>query len=97
MLIFYKYYIFFIVILHKYDKLYYMKEESNIKFKKLANARVNKAIKLIKLIGNLSNKSHYSYTQDDAEKIISTLNQEIRNIKDKFYSKNSRDSKEFKL
>ena len=50
-----------------------MKEESNIKFKKLANARVNKAIKLIKLIGNLSNKSHYSYSKKQSKQIIDAL------------------------
>lgn len=81
--------------LHRYN--IYMTNNKRNKFEALINTRVNKAIKILRLISNLANKSHYSYTQDDAEKIISTLNQEIRNIKDKFYSKNSRDSKEFKL
>ena len=72
-------------------------KEKKLKFTDLANSRVNKAIKLLRLISNLANKSHYSYTQDEADKIISALNNEDKNIKEKFNSKNSRDSKEFKL
>tara|TARA_Y100000590_G_C15668264_1_gene995321 strand:- start:1327 stop:1548 length:222 start_codon:yes stop_codon:yes gene_type:complete len=72
-------------------------KEKKIKFTDLANSRVNKAIRLLRLISNLANKSHYSYTQDEADKIVSALNNEVKNIKEKFNSKNSRDTKEFKL
>jgi len=72
-------------------------KEKKIKFEELANSRVNKAIKLLRLISNLANKSHYTYSQSDSDKIVNTLNQEIKSIKDKFNSKNSRDTKEFKI
>ena len=72
-------------------------KEKKIKFTDLANSRVNKAIRLLRLISNLANKSHYSYTQDEADKIVSALNNEVKNFKEKFNSKNSRDTKEFKL
>jgi hypothetical protein len=72
-------------------------KEKKLKFTDLANSRVNKAIRLLRLISNLANKSHYSYTQDEADKIVSALNNEVKNIKEKFNSKNSRDTKEFKL
>lgn len=72
-------------------------KEKELNFKNLANSRVNKAIKLLRLISNLSNKSHYTYSQEEADKIVSALNNEIKNIKEKFNSKNSRDTKEFKL
>jgi len=74
-----------------------MKDNKRSKFEMLVNTRMNKAIKILRLLSNLANKSHYSYNIQDSEKIISTLNQEIKNIKEKFNSKNSRDSKEFKL
>ena len=45
-------------------------KEKKIKFTDLANSRVNKAIRLLRLISNLANKSHYSYTQDEADKIL---------------------------
>ena len=56
------------------------------KFVSLAEKRVTKAIKDIRLIGNLSNKSNYSYTQDDVKKIIGAMDKEIKNIKSKFNS-----------
>jgi hypothetical protein len=42
-------------------------------FVRLANARVNKAIESIRLVGNLSNKSNYEYTDEDAERILDAL------------------------
>ena len=66
-------------------------------FKKLAENRVRKALKLLKLIGNLSNKTHYDYSPQEANKIISVLRAEIKNIKNRFKSKNSSDDNEFKL
>ena len=74
-----------------------MTNEKKIKFEELANSRVNKAIKLLRLISNLDNKSHYSYSQNEADKIVNALSSEVKNIKEKFNSKNSRETKEFKL
>tara|TARA_B100000161_G_C33554297_1_gene416973 strand:- start:2931 stop:3209 length:279 start_codon:yes stop_codon:yes gene_type:complete len=90
--------LFFLVILHKYDIKYDMSIENNNKFKKLANARVNKAIKLIKLIGNLSNKSHYSYSKKQSKQIIDALQQEINYIKNKFNNPaGGREVKDFEI
>ena len=54
------------------------------KFIRLAENRVNKALNDIRLIGNLSNKNNYDYDQSDVNKIISTLEQEVRSVKKKF-------------
>ena len=37
-----------------------------VKFVELANKRVNKAIKDIRLIANLGNKGNYSYSEEQA-------------------------------
>ena len=42
-------------------------------FKRLANNRVNRAIKAIQLVCNLSNKSHYQYTDKQSKQIIQAL------------------------
>ena len=63
------------------------------KFNDLAIKRVNKAINMIKLIGNLSNKSHYKYTPQQAKKIIAALEDEVKEIKIKFLSKAKDDDK----
>mgnify|MGYP001410559984 CR=1 FL=1 len=67
------------------------------KFKELAENRVKKTLKLLKLIGNLANKTHYDYSAQDSSKIISVLRAEIKNIETRFKSKNSSDENDFKL
>ena len=54
------------------------------KFVALAEKRVAKAIKDLRLIGNLSNKSNYSYTEQDVKKIVNALNDEIKLLKKRF-------------
>lgn len=49
------------------------REDDRTKFVKLATARVSKALKDIQLIGNLSNRSNYDYTDDDVAKIFKAL------------------------
>lgn len=66
------------------------------KFIRLAESRVNKALNDIRLIGNLSNKNNYDYGQADVNKIISTLEQEVRSVKKKFETV-QQNNKKFKL
>jgi len=67
------------------------------KFKELAEKRVTRAIKDIRLIGNLSNKTNYNYSDDDARKIISVLDSELKNLRKKFESSGSDIDVVFKL
>ncbi|HWD40520.1 MAG TPA: hypothetical protein VG944_16850 [Fimbriimonas sp.] len=53
-------------------------------FKRLATARVNKAIDSIRLVGNLSNKANYEYSAEDAEKIVDALRASVQECKKKF-------------
>ncbi len=66
-----------------------------IKFKELAEKRVNNAIKNIQLIGNLSNTRNYTYTDEDVRKIFKRLKEEINISETKFKSKGK--DKDFKL
>ena len=61
-----------------------MREEDRAKFVQLANKRVSNALKAIQLIGNLSNKSNYDYTESDAQKIFKALQDELNASKKKF-------------
>ena len=67
------------------------------KFVSLAEKRMTKAIKALRLIGNLSNKSNYSYADDDVKKIVGALEKEIRNLKQKFESDTESQEVMFKL
>lgn len=60
------------------------REEDRKKFVKLASARVSKALKDIQLIGNLSNRSNYDYTDEDVSKIFKALSDEISSCRRKF-------------
>lgn len=55
-------------------------------FVRLAEARTNKALKIISIIGNLSNRNNYQYDQKDVAKIFSALEQEINKTKLRFQS-----------
>ena len=74
----------------------YVERNRREKFKSLANARVNKTLQNLKLIGNLSNKQHYQYDEVDVKKIFSALESELRIIKQKFMKK-SKSNGEFNL
>ena len=67
------------------------------RFVKLAEARVTKAIKSIQLIGNLSDKSNYSYDEADAKKIIGALSREVSSVKARFSSGSNGSTSGFKL
>jgi len=73
------------------------REGDRDKFVTLAEKRVNSAIRYIRLIGNLSNRSNYVYTEKDVKKITSALNKEIKIMKEKFENNGSTNVDVFKL
>lgn len=54
------------------------------KFVELAEARVNRAIRDIRLIGNLSNRSAYEYTDGDSKKIFRAIQKELDTARARF-------------
>jgi len=73
------------------------KPDRRQKFVELAEKRVSKALKDLKLIGNLSNKSNYSYTDQDVAKIYRALKTALDEMKGRFESSGSSDEERFKL
>jgi hypothetical protein len=65
-----------------------MVNEKMEKFERLAEKRMVDVIKKIRLIGNLSNRNNYEYTDEHVEHIISTLEREIKELKRKFMDEN---------
>ena len=74
-----------------------MSEDDREKFVRLANARVSKAIKAIQLIGNLSNRSNYSYADEDVEKIFRALSNEVKICRQRFASGSTAKDNLFRL
>lgn len=62
------------------------KRNKRSKFVELANNRVTRAIKDIRLIGNLSNRSAYDYSDEDVKRIVRALQREIDGIRQRFNS-----------
>lgn len=65
-------------------------------FIRLAEGRVTRAIDSIRVIGNLSNRSNYEYTEADSKRIIDALQSEINALKVQFKPKPS-SNKGFRL
>lgn len=61
-----------------------MRQADRDKFVDLAKKRVFKAMKDIQLVGNLSNRSNYDYTEEDVAKIMKALSDEVAACRKKF-------------
>lgn len=67
------------------------------RFITLAEKRVTRAIKVVRLIGNLSNRSNYSYTDADVKKIVAALDSEVKGLKQRFDTRTTGEEIIFKL
>jgi hypothetical protein len=59
-------------------------ETKREKFIRLAEARTNKILEMMKLLGNCSSKASYDYTEKDIKKIFAALEKELKNTKNRF-------------
>lgn len=71
-----------------------MTETRNERFKRLAMTRTNAVLEKLRILGNLSNKINYDYSEDNVRKIFQAIEEQIRIIKAKFSGSTKR---EFKL
>lgn len=69
-------------------------ETSEGRFKRIATLRTNAVLDKIRILGNLSNRKAYSYSEEDINKIFSAINKQIKEVRAKF---NSRKEGKFKL
>lgn len=67
------------------------------RFVELANNRVNRAIKDLRLIGNLSNRSAYEFTEDDVRRIHRVLSRELETMRLRFSARGGTGEAEFSL
>ena len=66
-------------------------------FIRLAEARTNKIINMIDLLANLSNKSNYSYTQEQVNSIFDSIEKSLQEAKIKFSEEPMAKKKKFRL
>jgi len=70
-----------------------MKNEKRERFLRIAEARTNKVIKAIQLLTNCSNRAHYEYDGTDVKLIFKSIDKEIKESKEKFFSRNQNNFK----
>ncbi len=61
-----------------------MAETKRERFVRLAEARTNKILEMMRLLGNCSSKASYEYTDRDIKQIFSALEKELKNTKNRF-------------
>lgn len=59
-------------------------ESKRERFLRLAEARTNKILDMLQLLGNCSSKANYEYTDEDIKKIFGALERELKNTKNRF-------------
>ena len=68
-------------------------ETKEERFVRIAEARTNKIINMIQLLGNCSNRNTYDYTKEDVKKIFSAIDEVLKIAKSKFEISDSEGSK----
>lgn len=71
--------------------------DKRAKFVELANNRVTRTIRDMRLIGNLSNRSNYDYSDEDVKRILRALQKEIEIVRTRFSTGGGGSDAEFKL
>lgn len=77
-----------------------MAEKKNIKrenFVRISESRVSKIIILFEQLTNLNNSSFYEYSDEDVEKIFSTLENEMKKSKEILLKSNKKKKTRFEL
>jgi hypothetical protein len=73
------------------------RESKGDRFTRLAEARTERALYSIRLLGNLSNKSIYDYSDADIRKIFKALETEMELSREKFSRSRSKRRQGFSL
>lgn len=63
------------------------------RFVRLAEARTNKILEMMRLLGNCSSKVNYEYTDEDVKKIFNALERELKNTKNRFLGIDAKEEK----
>ena len=69
------------------------KETNRERFVRIAEARTQKIIDMIELLGNCSNPYNYEYTQKDVDKMYGAIEAALKASKARYSEPKKRDSK----
>ena len=69
------------------------RETKRERFIRIAEARTNRILDNMRLLGNCSSKSNYEYTDEDIRKIFGALEKELRQTKNRFLGVDSKEER----
>lgn len=72
-------------------------ESKRERFVRLAEARTNKILDMLKLLGNCASTSNYEYTEEDVKKIFTAIEREMKNTRAKFNGTDTQKEDRFTL
>lgn len=67
-----------------------MNKDKHARFKRLAKLRGERTLKDLRLLGNLSNKNNYDYTEEDIRILFTPIEAELKAVKFSYMSKRKR-------
>jgi len=76
-----------------YQRRTNMGNKKRERFIKIAEARTNKILDMLRLLANCSNKSNYDYSEEDIKQIFAVIDKEIKETKNAFLGLNSKHDK----
>lgn len=71
-------------------------ESKRDRFVRLAEARTNRILDDLRLLGNCSSKTNYEYTDSDVKKIFTAIENELKVVKARYQGREGKDER-FKL
>lgn len=74
-----------------------MTDEKRGNFRRIGEARTNKALQAISRIGNLSNRQLYEWDDAEVRKIIKALRDAVSEVEGRFTAPKSKSDPQFKL
>ena len=72
-------------------------ENKNEKFRRLAENRTNIIIQKIQLLGNLSNKTVYDYSDEEVKKMFAAIDASLNEVKERYKTAQKAENKKFKF
>ena len=72
-------------------------ETKKDRFKRLAEARTNRALDAIRSIAKLANRNHYEFNEEDIKMIFSALRKELSDAQAIYLASHAKAEKKFQL
>lgn len=70
-------------------------ESKEVKFRRLAEKRVNTVLNRIRILSNLSNTALYNYTGSEVNQVFDAIDNAVKNAKASFHRKGKREKERF--